>query len=97
MLLLAVAVGAGTRPRVLLDSLISLGAPLALSWYFLLKPLYAGAGQNNLVAAARLAFPVLDLGILFWALVLTHAAVSPARALGLRLLAAGGAALAVTP
>lgn len=93
--LLGVALDAGGRSRALWDSLIALGAPFALSWYFLLKPLYSGA-PLGLSLAVRVALPVLDIGILFWALVLIHTPAQPSRALGLRLLGAAAAFLAVT-
>jgi diguanylate cyclase (GGDEF)-like protein len=93
--LLALALDAGGRSRALWDSLIALGAPFALSWFFLLKPLCSGA-PLSLSLAVRLALPLLDVGILFWALVLVHTPAPPARALGLRFLGAAAAFLATT-
>jgi diguanylate cyclase (GGDEF)-like protein len=93
--LLGVALDAGGRSRAIWDSLIALGAPFALSWYFLLKPLYSGV-PLGLALVVRLALPLLDVGILFWALVLIHTPAQPPRALGLRLLGAAAAFLATT-
>jgi hypothetical protein len=51
LLALALAIGTGSQGRALLDSLISLGAPLALSWYFLLKPLARATPRARMAAA----------------------------------------------
>ncbi len=54
-----------TRVKVALDCLLLMAAATALSWYFLLAPLYAHSGQSMLGKITNLAYPVGDLGVLF--------------------------------
>ena len=58
------------RPRILLvrdvlDACLVLGAALALSWYFLLAPLYQMSPESLLGKLVHLSYPVGDLAILF--------------------------------
>jgi signal transduction histidine kinase len=54
-----------SRIKVVLDALLVMAALTALSWYFLLEPLYAHSGQSLSGKVTNLAYPVGDLGILF--------------------------------
>lgn len=53
------------RVKVLLDALLLITAATALSWYFLLEPLYMQSGETVLSKITNLAYPVGDLGVLF--------------------------------
>lgn len=53
-----------TRVKVLLDCLLVVGAATALSWYFLLEPLYLQSRESLLGKITNLAYPVGDLGVL---------------------------------
>ncbi len=50
------------RTRVILDSLLLMGAATALSYSYLLAPLYLSSAQPWLVKVMNLAYPVGDLG-----------------------------------
>jgi signal transduction histidine kinase len=50
---------------VVLDSLLVMVAATALSWYFLLEPIYTQSSQSLLGKITNLAYPVGDLGVLF--------------------------------
>jgi signal transduction histidine kinase len=54
-----------TRLKIALDCLLLMAAATALSWYFLLAPLYMHSGQSVLGKVTNLAYPVGDLGVLF--------------------------------
>jgi len=58
------------KAKLLLDTIIVLGSVMALSWYFVLQPLYAQADTGWLAKAIGLAYPLGDLGIVFCALVI---------------------------
>jgi signal transduction histidine kinase len=58
------------RPRlqqtlVVLDASLLLGAALALSWYFLLAPIYQSSHESGLAKLVNLSYPVGDLAIFF--------------------------------
>jgi signal transduction histidine kinase len=58
------------RPRlqqtlVVLDACLLLGAALALSWYFLLAPIYQSSHESGLAKLVNLGYPVGDLALLF--------------------------------
>jgi signal transduction histidine kinase len=58
------------RPRihmalVMLDGCLLLGAALALSWYFLLAPIYQNSQETLLGKLVNLSYPVGDLAIFF--------------------------------
>ncbi|HLV97622.1 MAG TPA: hypothetical protein VKT82_02995 [Ktedonobacterales bacterium] len=53
------------RAKVVLDSMLLMAAGTALSWYFLLAPLYSSSAESGLGKATNLAYPVGDLGLLF--------------------------------
>ena len=53
------------RVRVVLDACLLLGAALALSWYFLLAPLYQISHETLLGKLVNLSYPVGSLAILF--------------------------------
>jgi signal transduction histidine kinase len=55
----------GSRIKVILDCLLVMGAAGALSWYFLLAPLYLQSGEPPLGKAVNLAYPLWDLCLLF--------------------------------
>ena len=62
-----------SRVKVVLDSLLVMVAATALSWYFLLEPIYIQSSQSLLGKITNLAYPVGDLGVLFGlVLVLVH-------------------------
>jgi signal transduction histidine kinase len=50
------------RAKVLLDTLLVMGAVTALSWYFFLAPLFMRSSATWLAKATGLAYPVADLG-----------------------------------
>ncbi|HEY7126221.1 MAG TPA: HAMP domain-containing sensor histidine kinase [Ktedonobacterales bacterium] len=54
-----------TRVKVLLDCVLMIAAATALSWYFLLEPLYMQSSELTLSKITNLAYPVGDLGLLF--------------------------------
>lgn len=54
-----------SRVKMVLDCLLMIVAVTALSWYFLLAPLYLRSGQPLLGKITNLAYPVGDLGVLF--------------------------------
>ncbi len=58
------------RPRplhwkVVFDSLLLMGAAMALSWYFLLAPLYLNSREPALGKVVNIAYAAGDLGLLF--------------------------------
>ncbi len=55
---------AGSRLITFLDSLLFLGAAAALSWYFLLAPLFSQSRLSPLARAVSLAYPLGDLLVL---------------------------------
>lgn len=55
----------GPRVRVILDCLLLMGAASALSWYFLLAPIYLESGESVLGKLVNLAYPLWDLCLLF--------------------------------
>ena len=55
----------GTRAKVILDCLLVMGAAIALSWYFLLAPIYLSSGESLLGKIVNLDYPLWDLGLLF--------------------------------
>jgi signal transduction histidine kinase len=62
------------RLRMLLDSLLLMGAAALFSWYFLLAPMYLESTLSLIGKMTDLAFPVADLGVIFILVVLfTHA------------------------
>jgi signal transduction histidine kinase len=62
------------RLRMLLDSLLLMGAAAILSWYFLLAPVYLESTLSLIGKMTDLAFPIADLGVLFILVILfTHA------------------------
>jgi signal transduction histidine kinase len=58
------------RVRILLDSLIVMGAAAAISWYYILAPIYLRSDEAIAAKATNLAYPIGDLAVLF-ALILT--------------------------
>ncbi len=54
--------GRCARVKVLLDTLLLLGAATALSWYFFLTPLFLRSTASWPAKAVSLAYPLLDLG-----------------------------------
>ncbi len=54
-----------TRAKVILDCLLVMGAAIALSWYFLLAPIYLTSGESLLGKIVNLDYPLWDLGLLF--------------------------------
>ena len=55
----------GRRVKVMLDCVLLMGAASALSWYFLLAPLYSHSGELPLGKLVNLAYPLWDLCLLF--------------------------------
>jgi signal transduction histidine kinase len=53
------------RALMLVDGCLLLGAGVALSWYFLLAPIYQSSQETLLGKLVTLTFPVGDLAILF--------------------------------
>jgi signal transduction histidine kinase len=55
------------RPRlkVMLDCLLLMGAASALSWYFILAPIYVQSGESPPGKVVNLAYPLADLCLLF--------------------------------
>jgi signal transduction histidine kinase len=58
------------RARVALDACLLLGAAFALSWYFLLAPIYLNSHETLLGKLVNLSFPVGGLAVLFGLLVI---------------------------
>ncbi len=56
---------AGPRLLTILDSVLFLGAAAALTWYFLLEPIFGQSRLSPLARAVGLAYPLGDLLILF--------------------------------
>jgi len=54
----------GPRLIVLLDALLWMAAAAALSWYFLLAPLFLASGLSPLARTVSLGYPVADLFLL---------------------------------
>jgi signal transduction histidine kinase len=52
------------RVKVVLDSILLAAAGTALSWYFILEPIYMHSAQSGLGKATNLAYPVGDLALL---------------------------------
>jgi hypothetical protein len=52
-------------PLVVLDGCLLLGAAFALSWYFLLAPIYQTSQQSFLGKLVNLSYPLGDLAIFF--------------------------------
>jgi signal transduction histidine kinase len=50
---------------MILDCLLVMAAATALSWYFLLAPIYLQTSQSLLGEITTLAYPIGDLGVLF--------------------------------
>jgi hypothetical protein len=83
-----------SRAKVVLDSLLLMAAGTALSWYFLLAPLYNSSTQSGWGKATNLAYPVGDLGLLFGlAVVVTRPGFRDAGRIALRILIASVIAL----
>ena len=55
----------GPRLRVILDCLLLMGAATALSWYFLLAPLYLQSQEAVVGKVINLVYPIGDLSVLF--------------------------------
>ncbi len=54
----------GPRLLAVLDAVLWIGAATALSWYFLLAPLFAASGLSPLARAVGLGHPIADLFLL---------------------------------
>lgn len=59
------------RMRVLLDSLMTLAAVITFSWFFYLGPTVLQAGEKPLAKILEIAYPILDLAMLFSVVILT--------------------------
>jgi len=55
------------RAKIFLDASISVGSAFALSWYFVLKPMYQAADTGFVGKIIGLAYPVGDVALLFCA------------------------------
>lgn len=55
------------RAKIFLDASISVGSAFALSWYFVLKPMYEAADTGLVDKIIGLAYPVGDVALLFCA------------------------------
>lgn len=55
----------GSRLILILDGLLVMGAATALSWKFLLEPMYSASGLSPLARLISLAYPIGDLFVLF--------------------------------
>lgn len=55
----------GSRLILTVDGLLVMGAAAALSWNFILAPLYMASGISPLARAVSLAYPIGDLFVLF--------------------------------
>jgi signal transduction histidine kinase len=65
LLLVPRAYPALQQARIVLDGCLLLGAGLALSWYFLLAPIYLSSHQSLLGKLVNLSYPLGDLAIFF--------------------------------
>src|SRR5262249_19856050 len=72
----------GNRLVMVLDGLLLMGAATALSWYFILSPIYAHSGLSPLARSVSMAYPVGDLFVIF---ALTTTLLRPRRSQGDRL------------
>lgn len=54
-----------SKMKLFLDGLLVMGAAAALSWYFLLAPLYMEGQESALSKLVKLSYPAWDLVILF--------------------------------
>ena len=54
-----------SRIKLFLDGLLVMGAATALSWYFMLAPLYMEGRESALTKLVKLSYPIWDLVILF--------------------------------
>jgi signal transduction histidine kinase len=55
----------GSRLLLILDGVLVMGAATALSWHFILAPIYMSSGMTPLARSVSLAHPVGDLLVLF--------------------------------
>ena len=55
----------GSRLVLVLDVLIAMGAATALSWYFMLGPLFAQRAPSLLTRVEHVVYPIADLFLLF--------------------------------
>ena len=79
-----------SRVKVILDSLLIMGAAAALLWYFILAPIYLKGPESMLGKATNLAYPIGDLGALCVIIVvLTRRFASQSERMALRILIAG--------
>ncbi len=53
------------RLKVALDGLLLIGSAVALSWYFILAPIYLASNESTAGKIVNLAYPIGDLVILF--------------------------------
>src|SRR5690349_5226910 len=60
------------RTRILLDSAIATSSFGILSWYFIIKPIWADASVTVLARLISVAYPLGDLALLFISIVLLH-------------------------
>ncbi|HEX6121590.1 MAG TPA: hypothetical protein VFY89_00445, partial [Ktedonobacterales bacterium] len=58
------------RLKVVLDGVLVMGAATALSWYFILEPIFNVSGLSPLARTIALAYPIGDLGLLFGVIVI---------------------------
>lgn len=78
------------RAKAILDSLLMMGAAAALSWYFILAPIYRKGPESALGKVTNLAYPIGDVGALcVIIIVLTRQFPSQAERVALRILIAG--------
>jgi diguanylate cyclase (GGDEF)-like protein/PAS domain S-box-containing protein len=70
---------AALRGRVLVDSLMTVTALATFSWYFLLGPILARGAESPLAAVLSTAYPVFDLVMLFFLLLVSGRAQSAAE------------------
>src|SRR6185503_8023047 len=70
---------AALRGRVLVDSLMTVTALATFSWYFLLGPILARGAESPMAAAMSTAYPVFDLVMLFFLLLVSGRAQSAAE------------------
>jgi signal transduction histidine kinase len=82
LLLLPSLPAGGPRAKLILDGLLWTGAVAALSWYFILAPLYQATWMAPLAKLVSLTYPVGDLFILFG---LVHAMQRPPPSQGMQL------------
>lgn len=55
----------GPRIKAILDCLLWMGAATALTWYFILDPIFRSSGESALGKCVNLAYPIGDLAVLF--------------------------------